>query len=75
MNDILVHFTPQQGQRLRREQSQGRLPTVAYADAFGAAGAGGTLPYYLATAFDWVGLRSLLNTSCPLSMMCKDPFR
>ncbi len=27
------------------------LPTVAYADAFGAAGAGGTLTYYLATAF------------------------
>ncbi|CAL5221921.1 g4192 [Coccomyxa viridis] len=37
-----------------REKTQGRLPTVAYADAFGAAGAGGTLTYYLATAFDKV---------------------
>ena len=42
--------------RPRREDSCGRVPTVAYADAFGAAGAGGSLTYYLATAFDKVSL-------------------
>ena len=45
---------PEAGQTCGREKTQGRLPTVAYADAFGAAGAGGTLTYYLATAFDKV---------------------
>ncbi len=35
--------------------------TVAYADAFGEAGIGGTLSYYLASAFDKV---SLQHTAC-----------
>ncbi|BDA45901.1 Protease 4 [Coccomyxa sp. Obi] len=37
-----------------RERAEGRVMTVAYADAFGEAGIGGTLSYYLASAFDKV---------------------
>ena len=49
---------------LRRENSCGRCPTVAYADAFGAAGAGGTLTYYLASAFDKVSLTRYTTSCC-----------
>ena len=30
------------------------MPTVAYSDSFGEAGGNGTVPYYLASAFDQV---------------------
>ena len=49
---------------LRREDSCGRSPTVAYADAFGAAGAGGTLTYYLASAFDKVSPTRHIASCC-----------
>lgn len=51
--------------QLRREDSSGRSPSVVHADAFGAAGAGGTLTYYLATAFDKVSC-SRCNVICCL---------
>lgn len=37
-----------------RKRASGRVMTVAYADAFGEAGIGGTLSYYLASAFEKV---------------------
>ena len=40
--------------RACREKAQGSVVTMAYADAFGEAGIGGTLSYYLASAFEKV---------------------
>ena len=37
-----------------RQRSAGRATTVAFADAFGEAGANGTITYYLAAAFERV---------------------
>lgn len=37
-----------------REAAGSRAPAVAYAHAFGEAGTGGTITYYLASAFDKV---------------------
>ena len=37
-----------------RQRSSGRATTVAFADAFGEAGANGTITYYLASAFERV---------------------
>ncbi|EFN58740.1 hypothetical protein CHLNCDRAFT_34059 [Chlorella variabilis] len=40
-----------------RQAAAGRAPTVAYADAFGEGGAGGTAAFYLASAFDVVAVQ------------------
>ena len=55
-----------------RQRSAGRATTVAFADAFGEAGANGTITYYLAAAFERVymqpsGLLSMsgLSSSTP----------
>jgi hypothetical protein len=57
----LIHLASLAGQRVLmtsectcREKAQGRVVTMAYADAFGEAGIGGTLSYYLASAFEKV---------------------
>ena len=55
----------------RREDSCERSPTVAYADAFGAAGAGGTLTYYLASAFDKVGLTRHVASCCSHAFLAR----
>lgn len=44
-----------------REAAQGRAATLAYAETFGEAGAGGTVSYYLASAFEKV-LTALQST-------------
>jgi len=48
-----------------RQRSAGRAATVAFADAFGEAGANGTITYYLATAFERVYMQpsGLLSVS------------
>ena len=37
-----------------RQAKADSVPTVAYSDSFGEAGSSGTVPYYLASAFDQV---------------------
>ena len=46
---------------------------MAYADAFGAAGAGGTLTYYLATAFDKVWVYRWWTDASPLYQQLSYP--
>ena len=53
-----------------RQAKADSVPTVAYSDSFGEAGGSGTIPYYLASAFDQIyvhetGLVSF--TGCTLS--------
>lgn len=42
-----------------RRRAGDRAPTVAYADAFGEGGSGGTAAFYLASAFDHIFLQVL----------------
>lgn len=37
-----------------RQAKADLVPTVAYSDSFGEAGGSGTVPYYLASAFDQI---------------------
>jgi hypothetical protein len=39
-----------------REKTHDRARSVAYAHSFGEGGSGGSAPYFLASAFDQVGL-------------------
>lgn len=40
--------------RTCRQAKADSVPTVAYSDSFGEGGGGGTVPYYLASAFDQI---------------------
>ena len=44
------------GRSICRLKTAGRAKTAAFASAYGEAGSNGTVPYYLATAFEKVGV-------------------
>lgn len=56
-------------QNMRRQARADSVPTVAYSDSLGEGGGGGTVPYYLASAFDQIyvhetGLVSFTGAPC-----------
>ena len=60
-------------QHVRRQAKADSVPTVAYSDSLGEAGAAGTVPYYLASAFDQIyvhetGLVSFTGAPCARCM-------
>lgn len=58
---------------MRRQAKADSVPTVAYSDSLGEGGGGGTVPYYLASAFDQIyvhetGLVSFTGAPCTCRM-------